>query len=348
VLFLTVVLAGAIAGFLRYNFNPASIFLGDCGSLLIGFLLSGIAIAGVQTSSPMAAVACPVVSLGLPILDLGIAVIRRFLGDKRLFSADREHIHHKLLSLGVSHKQAVMVLYGASASFGICSLLLRRPYGVLSAMVIILVGLGVCIGLQRLRYREFLELGRAAGRALRQRRIIANGINVLRAVEVLNSCATLPQFCQILQQCLEPIGFDGFVLRLTSRMPRETDTYPFKRVSRSNLQFLWNQRPSKTETNWSLTFGLNKQNGIQLGEFSLYRSDASAPLWLDLDTFTAAGFSGAVGAIMEKMLDSAMEKNRRKQNQKISRPSPESLVASGVRRPIVLPSSGLSLDGHES
>src|SRR5882757_1867186 len=74
VLFLTVALAGAITGFLRYNFNPASIFLGDCGSLLIGFLMSAIAIAGLHKSPTIVAVAIPIVSLGLPILDVGVAV----------------------------------------------------------------------------------------------------------------------------------------------------------------------------------------------------------------------------------------------------------------------------------
>src|SRR5437879_5129111 len=97
VLILTLALAGAISGFLRYNFNPASIFLGDCGSLLIGFLISAIAIAGSHKSPTMVAVAIPIVSLGLPILEVAVAVVRRFLSCRRLFAPDREHIHHKLL-----------------------------------------------------------------------------------------------------------------------------------------------------------------------------------------------------------------------------------------------------------
>src|SRR5260370_1825151 len=88
ILFLTLAFAGAITGFLRYNFNPASIFLGDCGSLLIGFLMSGIAIAGSQKAPTLVAVVIPVISLGLPILDVAVAVIRRFLSCKRLFDPD--------------------------------------------------------------------------------------------------------------------------------------------------------------------------------------------------------------------------------------------------------------------
>src|SRR6266403_2158312 len=110
ILFLTLALSGAIAGFLRYNFNPASIFLGDCGSLLIGFLLSAIAIAGSQKSPTMVAVAIPIVSLGLPILETSLSVVRRLISGRPIFTADREHIHHKLLQRGLSHRQVVIVL----------------------------------------------------------------------------------------------------------------------------------------------------------------------------------------------------------------------------------------------
>src|SRR5205807_5606771 len=176
ILFMALVLAGAIAGFLRYNFNPASIFLGDCGSLLIGFLLSAIAIAGSQKSPTVVAVAIPIVSLGLPIVDVTVAVIRRFLSCKRLFDADREHIHHKLLGRGISHRQAVLVLYGVSACFGLLSLFLLSPHGTTVATVLTVVGIGVLIGVRQLRYPEFLELGRAAHRTLNQRHVIANDI----------------------------------------------------------------------------------------------------------------------------------------------------------------------------
>src|SRR5258708_25908156 len=91
VLILTLGLAGAISGFLRYNFNPASIFLGDCGSLLIGFLISAIAIAGSHKSPTMVAVAIPIVSLGLPILDVAFARLRPFLSYKRFFAPAPPH-----------------------------------------------------------------------------------------------------------------------------------------------------------------------------------------------------------------------------------------------------------------
>jgi UDP-GlcNAc:undecaprenyl-phosphate GlcNAc-1-phosphate transferase len=340
VLFLTVALAGAITGFLRYNFNPASIFLGDCGSLLIGFLMSAIAIAGLHKSPTTVAVVIPVISLGLPILDVGVAVIRRFLTCKRIFCPDREHIHHKLLGRGISHRQAVLALYGVSACFGILSLLLLNPGGVATASVLIMVVIGVLFGVRQLRYHEFLELGRVANRTLNQRHVIANGVNIRRAVDVLNSCNNFPQFCQILQGCLEPIGFDGFGLNLNSELPDDVEPYPFHRASRSKLQFFWNDSLTTSETNWSMTFGLMKQNGNQMGGLTLYRRNLASPLWLDLEVLTTTGFSAAIAAIVEQMQDSLFEKTPRRQSSKPAYSFAGRVVASRARGSIAVPSSG--------
>jgi UDP-GlcNAc:undecaprenyl-phosphate GlcNAc-1-phosphate transferase len=340
VLLLTLALAGAISGFLRYNFNPASIFLGDCGSLLVGFLMSAIAIAGSQKSPTLVAVVIPVISLGLPILDVAVAVIRRFLSCKRLFDADREHIHHKLLGRGISHRQTVLVLYGVSACFSLLSLLLLNPGGVAAATVLFVVGIGVLIGVQQLHYHEFLELGRVANRTLNQRHVIANDISIRRAVDALNSCTNVRQFCQILQQCLEPIGFDGFGLYLTSELPVDVEISPFDHVSGSKLQFFWNRLLTTSETNWSLTFSLMRGNGNPLGGFTLYRRNATSPLWLDLDVLATTGFLGAIGAIVEKTQDSWFVESTRKQSQKAALKPAGGVAASGAPRSIVVPSSG--------
>lgn len=301
VLFLTLALAGAIAGFLRYNFNPASIFLGDCGSLLIGFLISAIAIAGSHKSPAMVAVAIPIVSLGLPILDVAVAVMRRFLSCKRLFGADREHIHHKLLGRGISHRQAVLVLYGVSACFGLFSLLLLNPGGAAGAAVLMVVGAGVLLGVRQLRYHEFAELGRVANRTLKQRHVIANGVSIRRTAEALESCNSLEQLCQTLRQCLEPIGFDGFGLYFSSGVPVQAEVRPCKRVNHSKLQFLWGGSPMSSEPNWSLAFSLVKRNGKRLGGFILYRKNTASPLWMDLELFTTTGFSSAVASCVARI-----------------------------------------------
>jgi UDP-GlcNAc:undecaprenyl-phosphate/decaprenyl-phosphate GlcNAc-1-phosphate transferase len=313
ILFMTLVLAGAIAGFLPYNFNPASIFLGDCGSLLIGFLLSAIAIAGSEKSPTVVAVAIPVVSLGLPIVDVAVAVIRRFLSRKRLFGADREHIHHKLLGRGISHRQAVLVLYGVSACFGLLSLFLLNPHGAAVATVLVVTGVGILIGVQQLRYPEFSELGRAANRTLNQRHVIANDIGICRALDTLGSCTTLAQFCKILQQCLQPVGFDGFGLDLSSELPAGVAVYPFTHADGRRFAFFWNQATTPSETDWKLTFGLSTRSRKRLGSLTLHRTNVASPLWIDLDVFGATGFSDTVAAVVEKMQDSWFPKTQQTQ-----------------------------------
>jgi UDP-GlcNAc:undecaprenyl-phosphate GlcNAc-1-phosphate transferase len=173
----TIALAGAIVGFLRYNFNPATIFLGDCGSLVIGFVLSAVSLASSEKTSTVVAVAIPVVSFGLPILDTCMAVLRRFLNGKSLFSADGEHIHHKLLQRGLTHRQAVVVLYAVSAFFALISLPLLSPKSGTIAIVLSVVGLGVFFGLQHLGYREVDELRRVARRTWEQKTIITNNLS---------------------------------------------------------------------------------------------------------------------------------------------------------------------------
>ena len=124
---LALVMAGATLGFLRFNFNPATIFLGDCGSLFLGFMLSALALAASEKTPTIVAVALPIVSFGVPLLETSLSVVRRFLSGRPLFGADREHIHHKLLERGLSQRQAVVILYGASALCGLLSLFCYSP-----------------------------------------------------------------------------------------------------------------------------------------------------------------------------------------------------------------------------
>ncbi|MGH7254830.1 MAG: glycosyltransferase family 4 protein, partial [Nitrospirales bacterium] len=125
-------LVGALLGFLPYNFNPARIFLGDSGSMVLGFVLSVMAVTGSQKTATALAVLIPLLVFGLPIVDTLLSMLRRFLGSLRLlapykapirqrilaarkmFEADQGHIHHRLIALGFSHRRAVLLLYGVA------------------------------------------------------------------------------------------------------------------------------------------------------------------------------------------------------------------------------------------
>jgi UDP-GlcNAc:undecaprenyl-phosphate GlcNAc-1-phosphate transferase len=153
-------LAGALLGFLRYNFNPATVFLGDCGSLTIGFVLGCMGIFWSQKSATMLGVTAPLLALAIPLLDSVMAVIRRFLRRQPIFGADRGHVHHRLLDRGLSVRQAAVLLYGVSLVFAILSLassVLRDSY---AGVVLVLFGAVTWIGVQSLGYVEINMAGR--------------------------------------------------------------------------------------------------------------------------------------------------------------------------------------------
>ncbi len=112
---LNAALGGAVLGFLFYNFNPASIFMGDAGSMFLGYVLGTTSLlTSRQKESTVVSLLVPIIALGLPLADTIFAMVRRFLARRPIFSADRGHIHHKLLDLGLTHRRAVLVLYGAT------------------------------------------------------------------------------------------------------------------------------------------------------------------------------------------------------------------------------------------
>lgn len=116
-------LAGACIGFLPHNFNPASIFMGDTGSTFLGFTLAVISIQGLIKSYTAVTMVVAVIVLGLPIFDTSFAILRRLIRRKPIMQADRGHLHHRLVDKGLSHRNAVLALYGISGAFGIAGIL---------------------------------------------------------------------------------------------------------------------------------------------------------------------------------------------------------------------------------
>lgn len=152
------ILAGAIGGFLIYNFNPAKIFLGDSGSLLIGFLLACFSINGTFRDSSGVAIYIPMVVLGVPILDTFLAMLRRFRKGVHFFHPDKEHIHHRLLQLGISHRNAVLLLNAISYSWGLVAVLIYVANNQYSLLLIVpLLGMAV-FGLRKLGFTKYFML----------------------------------------------------------------------------------------------------------------------------------------------------------------------------------------------
>lgn len=113
-IFMTVLmlaLLGSLSGFLFYNFNPARIFLGDCGSLFLGFIIASSSVLCSMKSSALVGLALPVLALGIPIFDTLFSMLRRFLERRSMFSADRSHFHHRLIDLGLRQRHVVLLIY---------------------------------------------------------------------------------------------------------------------------------------------------------------------------------------------------------------------------------------------
>lgn len=119
-------LAGGAGGFLKYNFNPAKIFMGDTGSMLLGYTMATISIMGAVKTAAAISLVVPIVVLGLPILDTTFAIIRRKINGRPVFKPDKGHVHHRLLALGLSQKQAVLLMYAVTAALGYVAILLAK------------------------------------------------------------------------------------------------------------------------------------------------------------------------------------------------------------------------------
>lgn len=116
---LAVALVGVCVGFLRYNFHPASVFMGDSGSLMLGFLLACISLTGVMKSVAAIALVVPILVVGVPVFDTFSAIVRRKRLGRPIGEADRGHVHHRLLARGFSHRQTVLVIYLWSAALAV-------------------------------------------------------------------------------------------------------------------------------------------------------------------------------------------------------------------------------------
>jgi UDP-GlcNAc:undecaprenyl-phosphate GlcNAc-1-phosphate transferase len=170
----SVILAGSILGFLRYNFHPASIFLGDSGSYFLGFIISLLSIMSGQKGTTTLAILVPIIALGLPIMDTALSMLRRllkslhimevdqeknvvkflFLDGWSVFKADRGHIHHKLLQMGFTQRKAVTILYAVSLTLGALALSSVYFKNINYALFITAIAFAFYVGVRKLGYTE--------------------------------------------------------------------------------------------------------------------------------------------------------------------------------------------------
>jgi UDP-GlcNAc:undecaprenyl-phosphate/decaprenyl-phosphate GlcNAc-1-phosphate transferase len=212
-----IALMGALLGFLRYNFPNAQIFLGDSGSLSIGFLLAVLSLQASVNASGSTLVIIPLVALAVPLLDGALAIIRRWLRHVPISGADARHIHHRLLALGLSPARTAMVLWTLAAGLSGFGLLiaLTAPFVATSIAIFGIVGVAVMLiyGTNLLSYHELMVAGEVILTApSRARRVISDQILALDLTTNLHNARSMDDVSLILSDAALQFGFFGMEL----------------------------------------------------------------------------------------------------------------------------------------
>jgi UDP-GlcNAc:undecaprenyl-phosphate GlcNAc-1-phosphate transferase len=289
----TLAVAGATLGFLRYNFHPASIFLGDSGSLFLGFMLAGIGAISSQKGSTVVAIAIPLVSLGLPVLDTSLAIVRRFLRGQPIFSADRGHIHHRLLGLGHSPAKVALLMYAGCAVLALGGMLLVNQSGYV-AVVLAVVGLGVGIVVQRLRYHEFEELGRLLRRGARQREIIGRNVRIREAAQRVRAASSLSMMFGLLEEAFAVDEFRRAEVRLRPSLIVPGAPTSLRRQRDDVAIWTWNREPNVPLSWWEIRLPLLTKDGGPFGSFVIWHDGTARDTGLSHITTISRDLRAAV------------------------------------------------------
>jgi UDP-GlcNAc:undecaprenyl-phosphate/decaprenyl-phosphate GlcNAc-1-phosphate transferase len=322
---ITLALTGALAGFLRYNFNPASIFLGDSGSLFVGFSLAALSLQGSQKASTAVAVAIPILAFGLPVVDTSVSIARRFLSGKPIFQGDREHIHHMLLERGWSQRRVVLVLYGVSALFGLLAMLLVNRGDSLIAVLLFVVGVVVALGLGRLRYHEVDEVRASVKRNIGERRVrLANNLRMRRACRAISSASTLDELLDGMLEVIE-LGNFAYATALLScngdldvnqtavALAARDGSKGFAVINEGRICWSWKRSDFKhidvagSDRFWAMRLPLGGKRG-SFGYLNLSRQLNADALLFDINYLTTA-FQPAVAQAAERIFLGARESN---------------------------------------
>ena len=221
----TASLAGALLGFLRYNFSPASIFLGDSGSLVLGFLLGCYGVIWSLKSATLLGMTAPLMALAVPLLDTALAIARRALRGQPIFTADRRHIHHLLLDRGLTPRRAALLLYavcGVAAALSVLLSVLHRQYG---GLIIFLFCAATWIGIQRLGYVEFNIVGRLIQPST-FRGVLDAQLQLRSLEDSLQSAETIEDCWMALRGASRDLGFDHLSARLDHTVQEESFSGP--------------------------------------------------------------------------------------------------------------------------
>ncbi len=296
----TIVICGALAGFLRYNFNPASIFLGDSGALFVGFLLASLSLLGAQKATTAIAVITPILAFGLPVVDTTVTMARRLIGGRPVFAGDGEHIHHMLLKRGWSQRRVVLILYSVCAAFALFAALSTKTSSPMTGFVLFVIAAAVIVAVGHLRYHEVDELRAGVRRTVGSRRIrVANNIRIRRASRVLSKASNLTELIDAIREMLEFEEFAYAKVQLGRAGQADVNERAFlasqQRRSLPQLEFnngriVWSWKRNEVAADnvvgssdyWCCRLPLSTAGG-EWGWINLYRPLNGPPLLLDMN-----------------------------------------------------------------
>lgn len=236
-------LAGSLLGFLLFNFNPASIFLGDCGSLSIGFILGCFAVMLSQSSATLPTMIAPAVALSIPLLDTTLSLARRYVGGRPIFTADHDHVHHRLIERGFTPRRVCLILFAASVLASYFSLVLTVSPDFVGVFTVIVFGATASMAIRYLHYKEFGVFANL----LRNVRFNVQSRLSLQDYEGQLQKADSPEACwSVVRKAACEFGFADITLHLAGRH--------FEERASTNGHGSWNMRIQLTESNYlSLT-----------------------------------------------------------------------------------------------
>lgn len=223
----TAPLVGALLAFLRYNFNPASIFLGDSGSLTVGFVLGCFGAIWSQKSATLLGMAAPLMALSIPLLDTSVAIVRRFIRRQPIFAADRNHLHHRLLDRGWSPRRVAAVVYGACGLVAAFSLL--QTTHALNGLLLVLFCGTAWAGIQLVGYAEF-DVARSLVMAGTFRDIVHARMFVEGLERRITAATTSEHYWEAMRDVNRELGFSHVRMKLGGKVYEdETEARPHAR-----------------------------------------------------------------------------------------------------------------------
>jgi UDP-GlcNAc:undecaprenyl-phosphate GlcNAc-1-phosphate transferase len=276
----TVPLAGALLGFLPFNLNPASVYLGDSGSYMIGFALGCFAAVWSQKSATVFGITAPLMALAVPLVDVGLVVFRRFLLQKPIFNADRLHIHHGLLKRGLTPRRVLLVLYGTACIGAVLALLSTVRNSAHAGFLLLLFCGLACVGIKYLGYLEFNTASRMAFRGT-FRQVLRSEMILQTTWAHLHAANTPAASWQVLKTTAAELGFCSVGMKL------------------GDLEFFESFDVADSAPLWTITIPLKGRGRIELAH--RFENDVTVPSVVPLTDLLNRCLSLGIGQRIEIM-----------------------------------------------